>query len=227
MVGCAVALVASQQPAATVDRSLPSAEEVLAKVVERAELAGTGSQNDYSCTKQTIEEELDASGEVVKRKLHVSQTHSDPGGVADAHKWSNENGFSLNQELLRRYHFTVVQRLTLHGRPTLLLTFRPKDPPSPVHGFQDRLLNRVVGTLWVDEQDSELAKADLCLVKPVSFGLLGAVDRFTFSFERFRGDDGHWMARWTDTWVKARKFIVPVRTRKRVDWTDFRKSALE
>jgi hypothetical protein len=203
---------------------LPSADIVLRKLSQRAR-----SQRDpepdgyYLCTKQTVTEEMDPDGRVTNRKVKVGESHSHPGGAADADKWSNKNGFSLDEELLRRYTFTVVDRETINGRCALLLTFIPKDPPAPVRRLQDRLLNRTIGTVWVDESEYELIKANISLSEPVSFGILGAVHSFSFSFERERDAEGKWLTRWTDTVVNARKFLKSIQTRKRVDWTDFKR----
>jgi len=223
LLGSALALALCRQASAGGNQDLPSPQEILRKVAERSGSAATNSQSGYLCIKQTVTEEFDSAGRIVESKVRVKQTHSDSGGIAEANKWSKENGFSLDEELLRRYAFNVADRVMLNGRPTLLLTFGPNTPPPPVQRFQDRLLNRVVGSIWVDEQNSEVAKADLCLGTPVSFGILGAVDRFTFSFERFQADDGRWMTHWTDVSVRARKFVIPVRMRQRVDYTDFQK----
>ncbi|MFO1499725.1 MAG: hypothetical protein U1G07_15250 [Verrucomicrobiota bacterium] len=203
-------------------------DEILRKLVKRAQSPRSPeAEGYYLCTKHTVTEDMDSSGKVTERKVKVDENRSSPGGPADANKWSNKNGFRLDEELLQRYVFTLDKRENLNGRPTFILSFVPKDPPPAVRQFQDRLLNCVVGTVWVDENDYELAKASLSLRESVSFGILGAVHFFNFSFERARVDDGSWLTRWTDTYVKARKFVIPFQTRKRVDWTDFRKLVAE
>jgi hypothetical protein len=206
---------------------LPSAEEVVQKLVQRAEKARSGehanSELYYLCTKKTVTEEMDTRGQVTDREVKVRERKRPSSGAMDARKWTAENGVSLDAELLRRYEFTVEKREVLNGRPTLVLTFSPRNPPAPVRKLQDYLLNRTKGTVWVDEAEYELAKAEIALGEPVSFGILGAVHAFSFSFQRGRADDGSWLNLWTDTTVKARKFLRPVRTRKRVDWTGFQK----
>jgi hypothetical protein len=181
------------------------------------------SQAYYLCTKQTVTEELDSDGHVTDRKVKVGESHLDPKAIKDANKWGSQNGVKLNEDLLRRFQFTVVRRELLNRRSAFVLSFVPKDPPAPVHHFQDRLLNRAMGALWIDQQDYELVKADLCLGEPVSFGILGAVDSLRFSFERIHAQDGAWLTKWTDTFFKGRKFIIPVQFRKRVDCTAFKR----
>jgi hypothetical protein len=178
----------------------------------------------YVCTKQTVTEQFDSDGKVTERKVNVGETRSAANGNRDANKWTTSNGFSIDKELLSRYEFSILAKETVNGRPAYLLSFVPKQPPPPVHHFQDRLLNRAMGSIWIDDQDYDLVKANICLGQPVSFGILGAVDSFTFAFERARAEDGSWLTRWTETFIKARKFLKFVQTRRRVDWSDFKKA---
>ncbi len=208
-------------------RPLPSAQTVLQKLVQRAERTHATeeevSERFYLCTRKTVTEEMDTEGKVTNRKVKVRERRRPSSGAWDARKWTAENGVSLDAELLRRYDFTVVRREMLNGRSSLVLTFAPQVPPPAVRRLQDYLLNRAIGTVWVDEEEYEVAQADISLGQPVSFGILGAVHAFSFSFQRVRTHDGNWLNLWMDTKVKARKFLLPVRTRKRVDWTDFQK----
>jgi hypothetical protein len=202
---------------------LPNAEDVLRELVRHTQAEPSSDRGYYLCTKKTVTEELDSSGRVTNRKVKVGESHIDPVAVKDANKWGSQNGVALNEDLLRRFQFTVQKREVLNGRPTFVLTFVPKDPPVPVRHFQDRLLNRAMGTLWIDEKDYELVKASLCLGQPVSFGILGAVDALSFGFERVHAEEGNWLMKWTDTFFKGRKFVIPVQFRKRVDCKDFKR----
>jgi hypothetical protein len=209
---------------ASASQPSPSADEVLRELVKRSQgQPAAKTQGYYLCTKQTVTEEFDSAGHVTRRKVKVGESHIDPVAVKDANKWGNQNGVNLNEDLLRRYRFTLGQRETLNGRSTFVLTFVPKDPPPPVRHFQDRLLNQAMGTLWIDEQDYELVKANLFLAEPVGFGILGAVDVLNFSFERIHAEDGSWLMKEIDTFFKGRKFVIPVQLRKHVDCTGFKK----
>lgn len=206
----------------------PSPETILHKVAERARSQRTMERSTpYTCTRETLTENFDRNGNVRERKVKVGQTHSRPGGAAEAEKWTSEQGVSLDEELLRRFQFRVTAREIVEGRSTLVLTFVTKDPPAPIRRLQDRVLNRAIGTIWVDEAEFELARAEITLGEPVSFGILGAIHAFSFSFVRERTQDGNWLTRWTDTTVNARKFLSPIQTRKRVEWSDFKKLAAQ
>ena len=206
---------------------LPSADDVLRRLVERSQTPeGAEKRVTYVCTKQTVTEDFDNAGHLTNRKVKIGQSRSAPRGNNSANKWGSENGVSLDGNLLGRYQSTVVGRETLNGRPAIVLNFVPRQPAPPIHRLQDRLLNRAMGTVWIDEQDYDLAKADLCLSEPVSFGILGAVDALTFSFERARAEDGSWLTRWTEAVFKVRKFLTRIQSRKRVDWTGFKETGL-
>lgn len=202
----------------------PTVDEILQRFIEHSQTAPPSDvQAAYRCTRQTITEDMDSDGKIKHRKVKVGETQSHASGPGDARKWSSSNGFVLDDVLLRRYHFTLTGDETLNGRHAYVMTFAPRQPAAPIRHFQDHLLNRVNGTLWIDAEDYELVKANLTLGEPVSFGILGAVDALTFAFERARLDEGSWLTRWTETFVKARKFLTPLQTRKRVDWSDFRR----
>jgi hypothetical protein len=209
---------------ATDSPPLPSADAVLQQLIAHARGDHRSTpQGYYLCTKQTVTDELDSSGRITNRKVKVGESRPNPREASAANQWSSQNGFNLDEDLLHRYQFTLDRREVLNGRSSFVLTFVPKDPPAPIHKFQDRLLNRAMGTIWIDEQDHELVKASLCLGQPVSFGILGAVDTITFGFERGRTEEGAWLTKWTDTYFKGRKFVIPVQIRKRVDCSDFRR----
>ena len=79
----------------------------------------------------------------------------------------------VTAELLNHYQFTVSRRIQLYGRATLVVDFKPKDNPAPAKGIRDRVLNRIAGTLWVDEEDGELAKVSARLTETIYMGWFG------------------------------------------------------
>ena len=64
----------------------------------------------------------------------------------------------MTPELLARYQFAVKQRVVLSNRPTLVVTFKPKDGDLPERSVEDRILNRLTGTLWIDEAEADTAR---------------------------------------------------------------------
>jgi len=101
----------------------------------------------------------------------------------------------LTSNLLARYEFEVVERITLSNRATLVLTFRPKPGKLSVESIHDRLLNQLQGKVWLDEQDADVAKVSIGLVDTISmgwFGLLGSLSKCECTIERIRLPGGVW-----------------------------------
>lgn len=105
-----------------------------------------------------------------------------------------KNDFPLTGDLLDRFEVTLAGRDVCDGRPLLVLDFKPASKKLPVRNFKDRFINKVAGRVWVDEAEAVVAKADLRLTEEVSVvgGLVGALKKFDYSFDRKRTPDGLW-----------------------------------
>ena len=104
-----------------------------------------------------------------------------------------EVGFPIGDDLISRFEFTLIRRELVKLAGRLVIDFEPaKKAAGKEH--QERFLNKAAGRVWVDEVDSVPVKADLHLSAPVSVlgGLVGAVQKFTFSFNRQRTPEGIW-----------------------------------
>lgn len=98
--------------------------------------------------------------------------------------------------LLDRYQFEVKERIILSNRATLVLTFTPKTGRLPDQTIQDKLLNRLAGTVWVDEADADAARLEVRLLEPFSLGwlgILGSLSQCELSLDRQRQPDGVWL----------------------------------
>lgn len=139
----------------------------------------------------------------VEKNAPLSESHSNIHGQPLKVK-----DYSL-EELASRFQFTLVGREMLNGRPTLVLDFKPADKKLPVHSYKDKFINLAAGRVWVDEGDSAIAKAALHLTKRVDVlgGLVGAVWKFTYSFNRDRTPEGLWYARHVDWHLEGREVI--------------------
>jgi hypothetical protein len=118
--------------------------------------------------------------------------------------------------LLNRYHFEIEQRVVVSNRPTLVLTFKPKAGELPSSSIQDRLLNRMAGKIWVDEEEADTAKLQAGLVEPISlgwFGLLGSLSRCDITLERQRLPDGVWVNTKQALFIQCRKLTATTRFR--------------
>jgi len=128
--------------------------------------------------------------------------------------------FSLNDDLLGRFEFDLAGRKTINGRPTLLLEFKPAKKELPERNIKDRFINKAAGRVWIDEADYVIAKADVYLTEAVNVvgGLVGAVWKFNYSFDRERTSDGLWFTRAVDWHLEGREVIL----RRAIDYHEGR-----
>ena len=139
----------------------------------------------------------------------------------------DRNDFLLNPNLLDRFQFTLAGREIINGRPALMVDFQPKSGVLPEQSIKDRFINRTAGRVWVDEQDYALVKVDLHLTQRVNVfgGLVGAVWKCTYSFDRVRTDDGFWFVRHVDWHLEGRAVIIRRIVDYHEQWTNVRKTA--
>jgi hypothetical protein len=132
----------------------------------------------------------------------VSETQSNVRGKA-----FEKSDFPLGDDLISRFDFTLVRRELISGRPVLVIDFTPVKKKVPEKSIKEKFLNKAAGRVWVDEVDSVPVKADLHLSAPVSVlgGLVGAVQKFTFSFNRQRTPEGIWFTLDSDWHLEGRE----------------------
>jgi hypothetical protein len=121
----------------------------------------------------------------------------------------DKNEFVLNDDLIGRFNFRVVGRDRLNGRNAVKLQFAPKSKDLPTRNFKDRFINKAAGTVWIDEGDWLLAKVDLYLTEGVNVagGLVGAVKKFNYRFDRDRTSDGLWYTTQVDWHLEGRELF--------------------
>ena len=74
------------------------------------------------------------------------------------------------QQVFRIYDITVSGREILDGRPSIVLSFRPR-PNVEASGRAGRVLKVLAGRAWIDEEDRQLVRVDAELVDNLSLGL--------------------------------------------------------
>jgi len=131
----------------------------------------------------------------------------------------------LTPELLARYVFVVRSREIWEGRPVLELTFTPRFPESNGDSISDRVLNRLAGTLWVDEEDGEMARVTVRLANRATLfgGILGSLEKLTLVLESRRVEPGVWLMAASTLDLAGRKVFSSLRLRARETYDEFRR----
>lgn len=244
------------EPAPSVPPTL-SAAEIIRRTVARAHAPERAQEMaEYAYRKRAITERLDDQGRVEERQEKLLKFQSGLGAVIEMKidgrpispeelkkqeaelaekrrrltaKSGERNDYwemFLSQELASKYIFQRVGRQTLNNRPAFVLTFRPR-PDLPVDKLADRLMNQLAGKVWIDEEDFEVARAELSLLSEATLwgGLLANLKRFDFTAERMRLPGGVWFNRATSGEFAGRKLLSSFHARTRTESFGFHKIA--
>jgi hypothetical protein len=140
-----------------------------------------------------------------------------------ANNGDNRENF-LTPELVSRFDFSLVGQSMLNGRATYEIAFRPKVPEPPTHHVLDRLLRELSGTLWVDVEEYEVARADLQLGSEVDLlgGLIGCLRKLVYTMTRVRVAEGVWLHSSSSGDFEGRKLLDSMRIRMKSESTNFR-----
>jgi hypothetical protein len=151
--------------------------------------------------------------EVAERQ---KMTDTKPGNKGD----EREN--FLTAELVQKYDFRFADYTTFKGRTTYVLTFEPKSD-LPSKKLTDRFLNQMAGTVWIDAEDFEIARAEIHLKAEVTLwgGLVGTLRHCRFTMERTRMPDGVWFNSLSHGIFEGRKLLEPMLIRTRSESSNF------
>lgn len=226
-------MTAGLSAASTNEPALPTLVEIFPKVVERAKQETENDrqfQLNYIFVLSKLMEFRNGDGDLKKHEAKVftnypaikrqreksakpppprknepvSETHSNVRG-----KQFDENDFAVSSNLVTRFDFKLIGRVQLNQRPTLIIDFEPKKGKLPERNLKDKFINKAAGRVWLDEADYAISKVDLRLTDRVNVlgGLVGAIWKFTYQFERDRLPDGLWFTR-DETWhLEGREVI--------------------
>ncbi|HKS35666.1 MAG TPA: hypothetical protein VJW76_00650 [Verrucomicrobiae bacterium] len=137
------------------------------------------------------------------------ELRQDPNGDVKGQPFKKSD-FPVTDELLKRFRFELAGRETIDGRAALVVDFKPASKNLPVRNFKDRFINKAAGRVWVDEGDAALVKADVHLTESVSVvgGLVGAVHKCRYAFQRGRTPEGLWFTSQIDWRVEGRQVFT-------------------
>lgn len=158
-----------------------------------------------AATLTTVSKQATAPKPDPEKTEAVSDTHSNVRG-----QQLKKSDILLNEDLVSRFVFTMVGRELLNGRPALVVDFVPANKKLPERNLKERFINKAAGRIWIDAADYSLVKADLHLTQQVNvaWGLVGAVWKFHYGFERERTPDGLWFTHGVDWHLEGREVIV-------------------
>jgi len=256
-------LVAMRISAVAVAPDVPlSADEIMAKAVERAETVRThNSQPSYLYSKHTVTEDLDMRGRVKDRKEKLYQVSVEAGlsylkllqlngqslstaelkkqeehETAERQKMTDGKFVSkggdlredfLTADLVAKYNFSLGEQKQINGRNAYVLVFTPK-PGLPIKKFTDRFANQIAGTVWIDAEDFEIARAEIHLQGEVSLwgGMIGVLRYCRYTLERTRMPDGVWFSSLSHGIFEGRKLMEPMLVRTRSESSNFHHASL-
>jgi hypothetical protein len=149
-------------------------------------------------------------------------------GEAKRPQGDNRENF-LTPELAARFDFQLLGKTNLNGRDTYQISFRPKNPQLPVHRMVDRLLNQISGMLWIDADESEVARADVTLRSEVNLlgGLLGSLKKLDYTLERTRVANGVWFSTLSSGDFLGRRLFDPTHIKTKSQSVHFRRIAMD
>ncbi|MSU57836.1 MAG: hypothetical protein EXS35_06585 [Pedosphaera sp.] len=205
------------------NRPLPTLEEIFQKVVERAKQEGENDRafsEKFSFVRSRTTEVRNSKSELKKQETKIATnnpvlkppavrpappsatatTNAEPVTDPRSHvrgKQFAKDDFRVNNDLIKRFKFTLVGRELLNGRPTLVIDFQPAAGKLPERNVKEKFINKTAGRVWLDEADYALVKTAIHLTEHVNVfgGLVGAVWKFTYGSERERVGDGLWFTR--------------------------------
>jgi hypothetical protein len=162
------------------------------------------------------------------KRTSASHDHAPPKKTSDEElpdRSYERKDVKVTEELLRRFQFTILTREVREGLPLLKVEFRPVAPDPPAKGLLERFINRMAGTIWVDETDFTVARGSFHLTEKVHVGagVLGSISAFECGFERGKTEEGLWYTRRVDWRLECREFLVNKILEQRETWDEVRK----
>ncbi|HEX5223103.1 MAG TPA: hypothetical protein VFZ59_26325, partial [Verrucomicrobiae bacterium] len=208
---------------------LPAVETVIERALARAQKEAENDRTfkaTYIFTRSKTNEYRNIRGNLTKRRVKTSVNEPSRRGGEDLDVVAIKDSTSTNRvssdtslhkrellantNLVQRFTFELLGREMVGGRPALLVEFKPSDKKFPNSSFKERCLSKVAGRVWLDEEEYAVVKAEARLTEGIGVvgGLVGAVHKFDFKFDRERTAEGIWYTRLLTWHLKMREVIV-------------------
>jgi len=194
------------------------------KVKERKEKVYQVSFRDGSSQLKLLEVNGRAPADSDLKKLAENESNYRllTGKSKTARKDNREN--FLTPELVARFDFILVGQAPMNGRTAYEISFQPKNPAPPSHHVLDRLLDRLSGTIWIDAEEFEIARADIQLRSEVNLlgGVVGSLKKLAYTMTRTRVADGLWFNTSSSGDFEGRKLIDSMRIKTKSESRNFK-----
>ena len=105
-----------------------------------------------------------------------------------------EDGRKFVTEVADAYNFSFAGIESLDGRPTYVIDAEPRPGYQP-HMKEAKILAKVRGRMWIDQDESQLTKFDIQCIDTISFGLfLARIHKGTrIVYQQTRVNDEVWL----------------------------------
>jgi hypothetical protein len=141
----------------------------------------------------------------------------------ERHERRPTTGRSL-EDVVATLRFKIARRETLNGRDTIVVEFEPRPEAQP-QTRQGNIAKVLKGSIWIDEAEREVVRAEATAIDSVSFG--GFIARLnegaTVTLLRKQIDDGVWLP--TSIRMKGDGRALLVRRMELdyfIEWFDYR-----
>jgi len=202
--------------------------------------------NTYTFSRTLLRQELSGDGEVEKREekvysglvrrgkprpvlesingkaLSATEKSGRKSGGRSAYRPQDGDKPFLSHELLARFDLRLVTNTVISGRQNHQILFGPK-MNAQENSMEDKVLNQLQGTIWVDAEDFEITRMEAKLRGKTSFwgGIVGVLRSFSLSLTRLRLEPGLWVTETSNIKYEGRKILGAIRLHTEETYKDF------
>ena len=208
---------------------LPAVEMVIERALARAHKEAKNDRtfkDTYIFTWSKTNEYRNIRGNLTKRKVKTSVNEPSKRGGEEGELVAVSNATSTNKvssdttlhkrellantNLVQRFSVELQGREVVGGRPAFVVEFKPSEKRFSSSNFKERCLSKVAGRIWLDEEEYAVVKAEARLTEGIGVvgGLVGAVHKFNFKFDRERTAEGIWYTQLLTWHLEMREMIV-------------------
>jgi hypothetical protein len=148
--------------------------------------------------------------EKAKRNAKVDKLiHETPEERAARLRKEKQESASLTQDVLQAFDYQLIGTEPVNGRSAYVLQAAPR-PGYRAESKYGKMVAKVEGKIWVDQQDLAWVKVDGEVIQPFAMGLfLARVQRGShITMEQTRIADGIWLPKQIEVRANAKLFFI-------------------